>query len=266
MSTRFSGSRTVQLVSRACSLAALALLLPLASQAQRLPRRTGIGAPPPSRPAPLPPQAPEVRKDLRYRFSKYSMETYSLFSVTQVDRYVSDSAATAYGMQGEGLRIDYRYRPTFSITGDFASTFFGGPFMMQRVELGGRLHSDRLEEKMRPFADIRGSWAHTFDTYAQPIGNSITTAPSPLQYTPGMTQSNGFGAFAGGGMDYGISRNFAITSELGLSRHRLGHVTVAGKTYGSDWNYNATTVSFIIGVKYTGGRYVIMDPPMARQK
>jgi hypothetical protein len=267
MSTSWNRVRRSPLLACAV-LVALTVILPEGSQAQ-FPRRRPVIGPgaPPTRPAPLPPQPAAIRRDLRYRFSKFSSETYSMFEATQVDRYPADSGAAAYGMQGEGVRLDYRYRPTFSFTGDIASTFFGGPFSMQRVQLGGRYHPDRLEYHVRPFVDLRGSWAHTIDAYAQPVGNSILVGPYSGQYLSGWTTSNGFGAFVGGGMDYGIMRNVAITTELGFARHRLGNVSVSGTRLGSSWDYNATTASFIIGLKYTGGRYVVIqDPMMARQK
>jgi hypothetical protein len=267
MSTSWNRLRRSPLLACAI-LVALTVILPEGSQAQ-FPRRRPVIGPgaPPTRPAPLPPQPAAIRRDLRYRFSKFSSETYSMFEATQVDRYPADSGAASYGMQGEGVRLDYRYRPTFSFTGDIASTFFGGPFSMQRVQLGGRYHPDRLEYHVRPFVDLRGSWAHTIDAYAQPVGNSILVGPYSGQYLSGWTTSNGFGAFVGGGMDYSIMRNIAITTELGLARHRLGDVSVSGTRLGSSWDYNATTASFIIGLKYTGGRYVVIqDPMMARQK
>ena len=40
-------------------------------------------------------------------------------------------------------------------------------------------------------------------------------------------------------MDYGIARNYAITTEIGVSRHRMGLVSVGGQSMGSDWNYTA---------------------------
>jgi len=252
----------------ACAaLGALTLVLPSIGQAQIIGRRLPpIGTPPPTRPAPLPPQPSKIRRDLAYRFSKFSYETYSLFEVTQTDRYVSDSAATAYGMWGEGARLNYRYKPTFTVTMDVASAFIGGPFMLSRFQLGGRFHPERLEYHVRPFVDVRASWAHTYDSYAEPIDNTFTTAPSSFRYAAGRTQSNGPGAFAGLGMDYSLARNFALSTEFGFAYHRMGDVSSGGSYLGSRWDYNATSATLMIGVKYTGGRYVTIDPPMIRQK
>jgi hypothetical protein len=263
-----SGNRARFSPRFACAaLAALTFVLPAIGQAQIVRRRLPpIGSPPPTRPAPLPPQPSKIRRDLVYRFSRFSYETYSFLDVTQTDRYVSDSGPATYPMWGEGLRINYRYKPTFTVTTDLATAFVGGPFMMSRFQMGGRFHPERLEYHVRPFVDVRGSWAHTFDTYAEPIDNTFTTAPSSFLYATGAAQSDGFGGFTGIGMDYSLSRNFALSSELGVSYHRMGDVSVGGSHLGSRWDYNATTTSLMIGVKYTGGRYISIDPPMLRQK
>jgi hypothetical protein len=245
------------------SLVGLVVAEPAHGQLRNPRRPTVGGSPPPARPVPLPPQPKEVRNDLRYRFNNYSLESYNLMSVNHLDRYVSDKQARSYAMDGAGFRLNYDYRPALALTTDVTQSFWGGPFRMTTIELGGHFHPERLEYRVQPFLNLRGSFAHTSDGYAQAVGNTQTAFP-PSGYVAGQTFSSGFGGYIGTGMDYGIARNYAITTEIGVSRHRMGFVSVGGQSMGSDWDYNSTAVRFVVGVRYTGGRWIQQDPTMSR--
>jgi hypothetical protein len=243
------------------SLIGLVVAEPAHGQLTR--RRPTIGAPPPVRPAPLPPQPSAIRSDLRYRFNNYSMEAYNLTTVNMVDRYVSDKQARSYAMEGGGFRLSYRYRPALALTTDVTQSYWGGPFQMTTVEVGGHFHPQRLEYRIQPFLDVRGSWAHTSDAYAQAVGTT-PFAFANYGYAAGQTFSNGPGGYIGTGMDYGVARNYAITTEVGVSHHRMGSISVGGERMSSAWDYNSTAIRFIIGMRYTGGRWIQQDPGMAR--
>src|SRR5437879_6201363 len=95
---------------RAFALIAV-VALPAVLGAQTRGRRPPTVSRPPG-PTPLPPQAPVIANELRYRASRFSMETYPLYSFVQTDRYVTDSGPSSWSMLGAGTRIEWRFKPT----------------------------------------------------------------------------------------------------------------------------------------------------------
>jgi len=241
---------------RARSLALLVvLLLPASLDAQgiriRLPwigrRATGK--------APLPPQAPEIQRQMRYQRSRLSFESYSLLSVNTTNRYVSDRGAATASMAGFGEHVDWRFKPTLSVTGDFTSSLYGGPYNQNTFDLGGRYRPLRGPDyKIRPYVDLRGSWAWSYASFAQPFDPGSPIAGPTI--AGGRTTSHGLGALVGAGFETSLTRTLSLSSGLGLVRYRMYGVQVGAQPLGSQWNYRTTTLRINLGLTYNPGRMV----------
>ena len=134
-------------------VAIVLLLVPAALSAQRLPR---IGRRPgPTRPQPLPPQPPEIARELAYKRLRVSFESYPLISYVSVPSYVTGDGTSHWTAFGTGTRVDYRFTRFVSATLDLTSSFAGGPAIMNSAELGTRIHRERTESKAYPFLDVR---------------------------------------------------------------------------------------------------------------
>ncbi len=232
----------------------IVLVLPASSNAQRIHvRLPWIGRRP--TPAPLPPQAPEIARQMQYRRSRISGESYTLMSFDQTDRYVANHGPSTASMLGAGVHLDYRLKPAFSLTGDFTSSQFGGPYIQRTVDLGARYHPLRsLDDKIRPYVDLRASWASSYASFAQPFDLSSPIAGPTIP--GGRTTSNGPGALVGAGFETSLTRSLALTTGLGLARYRMYSVQVGPQQLGSQWDYRSTAVRFTIGLKYNPGRMV----------
>lgn len=229
------------------------VLLPavLAGQQTRV-RRPRIGAPPAK--APLPPRAPGLPQLRQYQSSRLSVESYTLFTVVQTDRYVADSGAAVWSMQGVGTRIDWRLASAFSITADLTSALVNGPFSMSTIDIGGRYQQEREGQVLRPYVDVRTTYGYSYAGYAQPYATNAIA--SPVAYVGGRTTSRGFGALVGAGFESSLTRSLAVTTGVSLARYRMSSVRVGQQRLGSDWNYGATTLRFTIGLTYNRQRLV----------
>ena len=233
------------------------LLLPASLDAQGIHiRLPWIGRRPTAR-APLPPQAPVIARQMRYRASRFSTESYSLVTFNQTDRYVSDRGASIASMAGFGERLDWRFKPALSVTGDFTSSVFGGPYIQNTFDFGVRYRPVRgLDYRIRPYLDLRASTAWSYASFAQPFDpNSPIAGPT---IAGGRTTSRGIGALVGAGFETSLTRTISLTSGLGLARYRMYAVQVGQQPLGSQWNYRATAVRIILGLKYNPGRMVPM--------
>ncbi len=236
--------------ARICALSAM-LLLPASLSAQRIHiRLPWIGRRP--APAPLPPQAPVIAREMRYKASRLSMESYSLFTFNQTDRYVSDRGAATAVTQGFGGHLDWRFKPTVSLTGDFTSSLFGAPYIQNTFDFGARFRPLRGPDyKIRPYVDLRASMAWSIASFAQPFDpNSPIAGPT---IPGGRTTSHGVGALFGAGFETAITRSFSLATGLGLSRYQMYAVQVGQQQLGTAWNYRTTAVRLTLGVKYNRG-------------
>jgi len=231
------------------------LLLPASLNAQRIHIRLPWIGPRPAGPTPLPPQAPEVAREMQYRRSRVSAETYMLYTLNQTDRYVADRGISTASMLGAGARLDWRFRPAFSVTGDFTTSLYGGPYIQNTFDFGGRYRPVRgFDYKIRPYVDLRASWAWSQASFAQPFDPSSPIAGPTI--AGGRTTSHGLGALVGAGFETSVTRSISITSGLGLARYRMYAVQVGQQPLGSEWNYRTTSVRIILGLKYNPGRMV----------
>src|SRR5687767_9207153 len=107
-------------------LAIVSLLLPVELSAQRLPL-PGTGRRGPARPAPLPPQAEPIARNLAYKRLRLSVEAYPLISYVRSPGSAGGGPVVDWTSLGSGTRADYRLNRHASITLDLTSSFAGGP-------------------------------------------------------------------------------------------------------------------------------------------
>jgi hypothetical protein len=192
---------------------------------------------------------------MRYKASRLSSETYTMYTFNQTDRYVADRGVSTASMLGAGTHVDWRYKPALSVTGDLTTSLFGGPYIQNAFDFGGRYRPVRGPDyKIRPYVDLRGSWAWSYASFAQPFDPNSPIAGPTIQ--GGRTTSHGLGALVGAGFETSVTRSIALTTGLGLSRYRMYAVQVGQQRLGSNWNYSATAVRITLGLKYNPGRMV----------
>lgn len=231
------------------------LLLPASLSAQRIHLRLPWIGPRPPAAVPLPPQAPVIARELRYRASRFSTETYAAFGYAQPDHSVVNSGVTAASMLGFGARLDWRFKPALSVTGDLTTALWGGPMLQNTFDFGGRYRPVRgYEYKLRPYFDLRASWAWSYASFAQPFDQTSPIASPGFQAN--RTTSHGLGALVGTGFETFLTPNFALTTGLSLSRYRMSALTYGQQPFGSAWNYRTTAVRLTLGLKYNRGRMV----------
>lgn len=225
------------------------LLLPAVVSAQVAGRRPPVGRGP-DRPAPLPPHAPGIQDNRLYTASRFAFESYPMLSFVQTDRYVTDNGPASYLMQGEGMRIEWRMKPTFSLATDITSALFGGPFQLHTFEFGGRYRPLNENDGARPFFDLRGTWAYAYDSYAQPYNGSSFALMQPDYARGSRTTSQGFGGLIGTGFESPITRSLTLAAGLSVSSYGMSSVRLNGQQFGSDLAYQATVVRLTFGVNY----------------
>lgn len=240
--------------------ARLALLVLIAiptvtASAQRLPTP---GSRRPARPAELPPQPGSIAREFAYAYKRmpYSAESYPLLSYNNASAPVTTGGLSSWVSWGLGQRIDYRVAPKVSATLDFTSSFMGAPIRTESAELGLRLRPDRNEDRFYPFVDLRFGYLQAFQSQFRPFDvEDPFGGGAPGQ---GSRWSRGFGAVAGGGMEYGLSRMFSLTTGAMLMRSRLTSRTfLAG---GEDTRYWLTTYRYTLGLRFNPVRTV--QPPV----
>lgn len=227
------------------------LLLPAASDAQRFPMpRIGRG---PGRPAPLPPQAPEIARQLAYMRLPLAIESYSLISHFQSSSIVQ-GVPSSWTSMGMGTRADYRVTRSLSATLDMTSSFVGGPALTQTLELGTRLRPERSERKAYPFVDLRAGYMHSYYVNSRPMRYVDPYAPT-ASYGIGASYSHGLGGAAGAGMEYALTPTLSLISAGSVLRAHM-----AGRGYGvarpSPDRFGMTAYRYMAGIRYNPVRFI----------
>jgi hypothetical protein len=225
-------------------IAIVALVLPAASNAQRIPLpipRRG-----PGRPADLPPQPEPIAREAAYKRWRLAIESYPM---------VSSFSQGGGGLQswtsfGTGTRADYLVTRNLSTTLDLTSSFLGGPMITNTVELGTRLHPEWAEHKLYPFVDLRVGYLANYARGLSAYGDFFNNAePGPI-----VRYSRGFGAVAGVGMEYAITRSWSITTSGSVMQSAMSarDFDVAP----AHPNFTMTSLRYTLGVKYNPVRYI----------
>ena len=225
-------------------VAIVLLLLPVGLSAQRLPR---IGRRGPAQPAPLGPQAPAIARELAYRRSHLSVESYPLISYSQSPGVNGDVFAKHTSL-GAGTRADYRVMRRLSATLDMTSSLPNGSTSTETAELGLRLRPERSDRKVYPFLDVRGGYVHTYDSYLRPF-DVVDQFGGVSRAGLGARYSQGFGGVAGVGMEYALTTRFSLTTAAyglrsGMTAYRAYGVAPANR------HYEMTSYRFMVGFRY----------------
>lgn len=238
---------------RALGLIALLSLSSVAG-AQQVGRRPRTGTTRPTPGAqPLPPQAPEVARDLALKRSRWSSEGYAFLDAIELPS-AAGGAMARYTTGGAGTHAAYRYADHFSTTLDMTAAIFGGPANAYSVEAGQRWSPLDWSHQARPFIDLRGAYMRVNDTfYEGPAGVPDLGPGSGDAIVAGSRYSHGFGAVGGAGVELSITRSLALTTELTGMRGRMTTYRLnssdasipAGSTY---W---MSSVRYIVGFKFS---------------
>jgi hypothetical protein len=232
-------------------VAIVALLLPAASSAQRLPvPRTGHD---PARPVPLPRQPESIARQLAYKRLRLSVETYPLISYIQSPGLAYDGRASAWTAFGAGTRAEYRLTRFVSATMDLTSSFLGSPVHMETAEIGTRLRPERSERRAYPFVDLRVGYVSAFDSG---LGSFDAYGFPTPQNGSGVRYSRGFGGVAGMGMEYALTQTFSLTTAGSVMRsHLTSHDFQSAQSFAD--GFAMTSYRYTVGIKYNPVRLVM---------
>jgi hypothetical protein len=217
------------------------LLVPGGLSAQSIPP-LGRGKQGPARPAPLPPQAGPIARNLAYKRMRLSVEGYPLISYVR-SPLAGDGPVSGWTSMGMGTRADYRLSRHVSATLDLTSTFAGGPADVNTAEIGTRLASERSGRTLYRFVDLRVGYASSSRSYFGGIGEGA------------FDYSDGFGAAAGAGIEYALTRTLSLTTAASLMRNRMTARDFLG-TQPSQISYGMTLYRFTVGIRYNPVRII----------
>ncbi|MFN2567167.1 MAG: hypothetical protein ABR499_19400 [Gemmatimonadaceae bacterium] len=230
-------------------LSLVALLIPAGLSAQRLPV-PGTGRRGPARPAPLPPQADPIARNLAYKRLRLSVESYPLISYVR-SGLAGDGVASDWTNFGMGTRADYRVARHVAVTLDLTSSFAGGPADVHTAELGIRLRRERSERVLYTFADARVGYVSSYSRYFDAIGGQFaySTSEDAFRY------SDGFGGVGGVGLEYALTRTFSLTTAASVMRNRMTTRTLVGPEPG-ERRYTMTLYRYTLGIRYNPVRVI----------
>jgi hypothetical protein len=250
-------SRDSEVDMRRRALIAIALLaLPVELSAQRV-RMPGVFRRP--RPAELPPQPGSVAREMSYKRLNVSVESYPMVSHIEASGFAGPGMASSWTSFGSGTRADYRLTPHLSATLDLTSSFLGGPAVMETAELGARLRPRRSDRRLYPFADVRGGYVYSSHSYYTPLGAFTPTGDDALAYRSRYGQ--GFGAVAGTGVEYSLTRTLWLTSSASWMRTRMTAFGFSPGTQPTSNRYWMTSYRWTVGVRYNPIRYFTQTQP-----
>lgn len=235
-------------------VAVAVLILPAASEAQRIPIPTRRG---PTRPAPLPPQPPTITRELAYRRLPYSIETYPLISRFVSPGFMGANGTPSWTSGGFGTHADLKMTPVVSLTLDITSSFLGGPIASQTAEFGTRLRPRYSESRLYPYVDARIGYVYAYHNQFRPFYDPYM-APMTDGFGYVGRYSQGIGGIVGGGLDFALTRRFFVSTGAAVTR---SHMWAQGFQYVTpDRNtFGLTSYRFVLGVRYNPVR--LLAPP-----
>jgi hypothetical protein len=223
-----------------------ALLVPAGLSAQPIPP-LGTGKRGPVRPASLPPQPEPIARNLAYKRLRLSVEGYPLVSYIRSPGLAGDGAVSEWASFGAGTRADYRLSRHVSLTLDLTSAVAGGPMDVYTAELGTRVASERSGRTLYRFVDLRVGYtdAHSSDDFGA-FGSADGAVPR---------YADGFGAMAGVGMEYALTRTFSLTTAASVMRNRLTTQSFLGSEP-AERSYGMMLYRYTLGIRYNPVRVI----------
>lgn len=219
----------------------------LTSQVGRIPVRPSQRTP--AEPASPPPEIPVVSKELSYRRSRWSFESYTMISSVQMP--TPNGATSSFTSIGAGTHGDYHISDRWSASMDITASALGNPSVSETAEVGARFTPGVWSADyrgIRPFFDVRAAYMHIYDTFASPLA---IVSGANQQIADGQRYSHGLGGVAGAGADFPLTSSFALTGEITGMRNRMTAYqinNVANVPTGT--SYWMTTFRFALGIKY----------------
>ena len=237
---------------RVRSLLAVTLLaLPVAAEAQRLPRLPQILDRGPARPAPLPPTAGTIARDQQYVRLPYTVESYPLVSYFSAPGFEGSLQSFVNG--GLGERLDLRLSRNLSLTMDLTQSFIGGPAVSQTAELGVRVRPEsQIAQRWYPYFDVRGGFVYVSEREARPYDYVNPTGSGYFQ------AAGGFGGIAATGIEYALHPRATLTTGASVMRANLAPIS-SGATQ-LDRSV-LTAVRYSIGVRFNPGYWAPANLP-----
>lgn len=220
------------------------VLLPVGLSAQRLPRLPRLGGHRPGEPTPMGPQPPAIARELAYKRSRVSVESYPLITYSASPTVDGNVLAKRTNF-GAGTRADYRVSRFLSMTFDGTSSLPNGVSTTETAELGVRLRPERNDRKVYPFVDVRTGYVHAYDEFLRPF--DVANGSNGPGY--GSRYSQGVGVVGGVGMEFALTRRFSLTGGASVLRSRMTSYNVFGGAPPSG-RYLMTTYRFTLGLRF----------------
>jgi hypothetical protein len=191
----------------------------------------------------------------RYALSRFSFEQYPMVSYFQANGWVADGIPSNFWSFGDGTHIGFRATPSLTVSTEFTSSVFGGPFSMGSTDFGVRV-KPWTDLRVTPFVDARLSWAYT--TGRGNNGANAVPVAFLIRSTYGdYTTGSGHGAVLALGADTRVNENIWLTTALSHSRYGMTNRSQNSPT--GSWDYKTNVTRLAVGVRYNHGRW--MDAP-----
>lgn len=233
---------------RARALVAVSLVLGPCILGAQPRQRLPIGGQPP-RAMPSGPQPRVVSEALRYQRLRISMEAYPMVSRVTLPTF-GGVPGRSFTSGGTGTRFEYRMARLAAATLDLTTSFLGGPIFNQSAELGFRFGPSRASGDVIPFVDARAGYF-----YALPNQQLGGFASNPgITFANTMDYSYGPAAIGGGGVEFGVTRRFSVTTAAYYTRADMtaraynrqvaapGHYTMSGARFVAALRYNGVRI------------------------
>jgi hypothetical protein len=242
---------------RVRALVVLAVLLaPAAVEAQgiRLPR---IGRRQP--PAALPPEAPGIARQMAYKRSRWTGESYHMLSSTSMP--VANGLTARYTTFGAGAHSDYRFTDHLSLAVSTSHSLFGDPATINTFEIGTRFRPAPQHQRVRLFVDARAAYLNATNSFStQQSNDGLGDFRGVSNYNN--QGSHGIGAVAGAGAELALNGRWSITTSASTMRSRLRlYRTQPSATMTDGRAYWGTSYNFMLGINYNPGRPMLIQNP-----
>jgi hypothetical protein len=159
--------------------------------------------------------------------------------------------STRYTTPGAGTRADYRYTERWSATVDVTASLPGAPTTAETAEVGTRFSPLAWDRELRPFFDVRAAYMRMYDAFSAQTAASVVAGAPSQQFVEGTRYSRGLGGLGGLGLEYSLTRSFALTTELSALRSRMTTYRSAGPAIiPSGSNFWMTSFRYTLGLKF----------------
>ena len=205
----------------------------------------------PRAPAPLPPEAIPVNRDLGYKRLRWSADAYSLVSAMEVP--AGAGVVSRYTAFGAGTHGAYRYTDMLSATVDITASPSADRRTWRRPksERASR-HCRGNSTFARSSTSARRTRACTTTSRSATSGQMIPPVVGGSGYANEARYSRGFGGVAGVGVEYSLTRSSALTTEVSAVRSRMTAYDLSGPAnIPIGTSYWMTSYRYALGIKFS---------------